>query len=69
MIEVKAANEVQSADVIEKAKGAIKYCRHASEYTAENGGKKWMYAIIPHDKISKNSSFSGLVIPNIKMDI
>jgi len=69
MIEVKAANEVQSVDVIEKAKGAIKYCHNASEYTVENGGKKWVYAIIPHDKISKSSSFSGLVLPNIKMDI
>jgi hypothetical protein len=33
------------------------YCRYATEYTAENGGKSWKYAIIAHDLVSRSSSF------------
>lgn len=69
MVEVKASNEIQSTDVIEKAKGAIKYCRLATDFITEVGGKSWKYAIIPHDQISKTASFSGLVVPNIRNEI
>lgn len=66
MIEPKAANEIDSKDVQEKAAAALKYCKYASEYTAEHGGKKWQYVLIPHTQVTKTSSFKGIVLPNIK---
>jgi type III restriction enzyme len=66
MIETKAANGVDATEIQVKAQAAVKYCRYATEYTADNGGKPWKYAIIPHDKVAKNSSFKGLILENIK---
>jgi type III restriction enzyme len=63
MIEIKAANKMNDADVLEKAKAAIKYCNYATEYTSENGGKPWKYVLIPDDKVAKNGSFKGSVLP------
>ena len=65
LIEPKAANEVNSPDVQAKAQAALKYCKYATEYTAEYGGKQWKYVLIPHDQVTKTSSFKGVVSPNI----
>ena len=65
IIETKAANEINDEDVQAKAKAANKYCNYATEYTEENEGKPWKYVLIPHDKVSKNSSFKGIVSPYI----
>lgn len=66
MIETKAANEVNTPEVLEKTKAAVKYCNYATEFTKENKGKQWKYVLIPHDKVTKNSSFQGVVSVNIK---
>jgi type III restriction enzyme len=65
LIEPKAANEINSPDVQAKAQAALNYCMHATEYTAEYGGKPWKYVLIPHDHVTKTSSFKGVVSPNI----
>lgn len=65
LVETKRADEVHSPEVQSKAQAAVKYCNYATEYTAENGGKPWKYALIPHDQVSKTSSFRGVVVPNI----
>ncbi len=65
LVEVKAKNEIDDPDVQAKAQAAFKYCKYASEYTAEHGGKQWLYALIPHDQITKTSSFKGVVSSNI----
>ena len=65
LLEPKASNEVNSDDVQSKAQAALKYCNYATEYTAEYGGKPWKYALIPHDQVTKTSSFKGVVSPNI----
>jgi len=66
IVETKAANELLDAEVLEKANAAKKYCRYASEFTLENGGKPWSYVLIPHDKVAKNSSFKGLTVAYTK---
>lgn len=66
MIETKAANEIETDEVKEKTKAALKYCNYATEYTVANGGKPWKYVLLPHDKVSKNSSFKGVITGNIK---
>ena len=66
MIETKASNEIESDEVIAKTKAALKYCEYANEFIKEAGGKQWRYALIPHDKVAKNSSFKGIVSNHIK---
>jgi type III restriction enzyme len=66
IIEAKAANEVTDEDVLAKAKAAIQYCNNATDYTAEFGGKPWKYALVPHDQVSRTSSFKGVVSVNVK---
>lgn len=68
IIETKRADEISSREVQEKMKAALKYCRYASEFTVENYGKPWRYALIPHDQVAKSNSFSGMISPNIKTE-
>ena len=49
MVEVKAANEVSSPDVVAKAREGIKWCRFAS--AADPDKKKWEYRLISDDNI------------------
>lgn len=65
MIETKAANALDVTEIQAKAQAAVKYCKYATEYTAEHGGKPWKYVLVPHDQVAKNSSFRGVVSPNI----
>lgn len=57
MCEPKASRNMQDSDVLEKKEAAEEYCRAASEFNAENGGKPWRYLLISHDDIRLNSSF------------
>jgi type III restriction enzyme len=57
MCEPKASRSLGDADVLEKKEAAKEYCRAASEFNAENGGKPWRYLLISHDDIRLNSSF------------
>ena len=61
MVETKAANEVSNEEVQMKKQAAEEYCRNASEFTAENGGKQWKYVLLPHDKVERTASFSYLL--------
>lgn len=60
MCEPKASNKMRDADVLEKQIAAEEYCRAASEFNADNGGKPWKYLLISHDEIRPQSSFSYL---------
>ena len=64
LIETKRADEIQTTEVQAKAQAALKYCSYATEFTAEHGGKLWKYALIPHDQVTKTSSFKGVVSNN-----
>jgi type III restriction enzyme len=61
MVETKAANELNSQAVKEKAAAAREYCRAVSEWNAENSGKPWDYALISHDEVRLQSSFGRIV--------
>jgi type III restriction enzyme len=60
MLEVKARNEIADPEVKSKAKAAVAWCRHARDYAALQGGKPWVYMVLPHDTIKEKMSFSGL---------
>lgn len=61
LVEVKAANQVDSGEVQDKKRAASNYCKYASDYNLANGKKPWKYVIFPHDKIQLNSSFDHLL--------
>ncbi|MBI3683699.1 MAG: hypothetical protein HY235_25270, partial [Acidobacteria bacterium] len=60
LIETKRAMDVDSDDVKAKAKAAVAWCAHASDYSAKHGGKPWRYLLIPHDAVVVNATLSAL---------
>ncbi len=61
MVETKKEGDIETREVQEKAKAALWYCKHASEFTAQHGGKSWKYILIPHGKVQLNMSFKHLM--------
>ena len=61
MCETKAEKNVYDADVQAKAEAAREFCRRASEFTAQNGGKPWHYIIIPHTLVDRSYSFKYIL--------
>ena len=62
MVETKASNELTNEEVQMKKQAAEEYCRNASEFTSENGGKPWKYVIIPHSAVLRTYSFGYILI-------
>ncbi len=69
MCEVKAFNEIQTAEVQEKGRAGAEYCRTVSEWNAKNGGKPWEYAIVADKSIQSNSSFRHLIDTRSPLEI
>ena len=61
MVETKASNELNNDDVLQKTAAALTYCKNATEFTSQNGGKPWQYLLIPHTTVSKTVSFNFLI--------
>jgi type III restriction enzyme len=51
MVEIKARANISTQEVQAKASSATRWCKHASNYAAEAGGKPWKYLLLPHDEI------------------
>ncbi|PIW19636.1 hypothetical protein COW36_00175, partial [bacterium (Candidatus Blackallbacteria) CG17_big_fil_post_rev_8_21_14_2_50_48_46] len=56
LVETKKELDISTKEVQEKSQAALQYCRHASEFTAKNGGKPWRYVLIPHNAVLANMS-------------
>ncbi len=61
MVETKAKNEVESADVQVKADAARRWCKHASNYADEQGTKPWHYLLIPHDEVKEDRKLTDFL--------
>ncbi|MBP0611594.1 DEAD/DEAH box helicase family protein [Chryseobacterium sp. cx-311] len=61
LVEPKEAGKMTDSDVLDKKNTALKFCRYATRYSAENGGKPWKYALVPHDKITITTGFEFLM--------
>jgi type III restriction enzyme len=61
LLEPKAANQMDALEVLAKKAAAVEWCRHATAYNTEHGGKPWLYALIPHDAIAENMTLKYLV--------
>ena len=64
MIEIKASKEIGDQEVNEKRVAAELYCKKATSFTTENGGKPWRYIILRHDIVTRTNSFSYLIQHN-----
>lgn len=64
MVETKADRSIDDRDVKEKEKAAMAYCKAASDWNAEHGGKPWYYVLISHVDVRINSSFRGMLNAN-----
>jgi len=64
VVEVKARDNIKDEDVQAKAKAAVTWCRAISEAT----GNKWEYKLIPHDLITPNQSFVGVISSAVKIN-
>jgi type III restriction enzyme len=60
MLEAKARNDMQDAEVQVKKDAAVQWCSHATSHALSHGGKPWKYLLIPHDAISENMTLLGL---------
>ena len=62
IIETKAANNMEAADVKAKAEAeaATTWCKHASEYSQAQGGKPWKYLLVSHDAVVHNATLAAL---------
>ena len=60
LIETKAAKDMEAPDVRAKADAAVIWCKNASDYSVQNGGKPWRYVLIPHTAIAVNKTVDGL---------
>jgi len=45
---------------------AANWCRHASDYAVEVGGKPWNYLLLPHDEISEEKRLSDFLRFEVK---
>jgi len=55
MVETKAKNEITDDIVLAKAEAAVKWCRYASEYLLQHGGKEWRYLLVPHHEVKEQN--------------
>lgn len=60
MVEVKAQRDIDDPAVIAKQSAAREWCKHATAFTSQHGGKPWWYVLIPHDQIADNVTLQGL---------
>jgi type III restriction enzyme len=61
IIETKAAKDMDISEVKAKADAAVVWCKNASTYSTQNGGKPWKYLLVPHDMVASNATLPVLV--------
>ena len=63
LIEIKERGELNSNEVKEKAGAAIRWCEIATE---NQGGRKWLFAVIPDDAVSQTSTLAHMLAQAVK---
>jgi type III restriction enzyme len=61
MLEPKRRSEMEDVIVLAKKAAAEAWCANATAYNLDNGGKPWVYALIPHDVVAESRTLKGLV--------
>jgi type III restriction enzyme len=60
LCEAKSSSEMTDKKVQAKAKAAMEWCKNATAHEQKQGGKPWLYLLVPHDIISDNKTLQGL---------
>jgi type III restriction enzyme len=47
-------------EMLAKRDAAVQWCQHASDHAVSHGGKRWSYAMIPHDAVAGNMTLERL---------
>ena len=58
--ETKAQKDIETTEVQNKAKAAVKWCEYATMHEKQVGGKPWEYLLIPHDAVNEAQTIQGL---------
>lgn len=58
--EIKRKDEMQDEIVLAKAEAVSAWCEHATKHELDNGGKEWVYLLIPHNDVKENMTVEGL---------
>ena len=60
MIETKSSGMVSEVAVLAKRDAAIEWCKHATKYAQQHGGKPWKFIMVPHDAVAENRTLAAL---------
>lgn len=58
MVETKARNELEAADVVAKANSGAVWCANASDRARGLGAKPWKYLLIPHEQVTEDKGIA-----------
>src|SRR5574344_271414 len=61
MVETKSSANLTDDDVLSKKASADEYCKYATEYNLQHGGKVWRYVLVPHDVVKRTYSFDFMM--------
>lgn len=61
LVEVKADNEMEDAEVLAKAETGKVFCENVTTHAQSYSGKPWAYALLADSQIGMNSSLKGLL--------
>jgi type III restriction enzyme len=56
MVETKARNELEAADVVAKAEAGAVWCQNASDHASGVGAKPWKYLLVPHEQVTEDKA-------------
>lgn len=61
IVEPKQASLINDPNVQAKKSAAVTWCNNATEHELKNGGKAWIYLLVPHTAILPSATLNGLV--------
>ena len=61
LVETKAKKDMEEESVQKKATAARLWCKNASDYSSQHGGKPWHYLLVPHDEVRSNMTLKHFI--------
>lgn len=60
IVEPKQASMMTDPNVLVKKRAAVTWCENATKHELSNGGKTWLYVLVPHTAILPSATLKGL---------
>lgn len=61
MVETKASKELDSTEVLAKARAAALWCKNASDHARAVEAKPWKYLLVPHEQVTMDKSLQDFL--------